>query len=112
MRAQTPDFARATVVDDGFPRSVAGEDYDRYARAMANDVERWVAKHMPIVVRSDLAAMLDAREALRTTAIAELRRDLYPNEERLLSSALRGRSALAEPSRQDVEPEIPEFLLS
>lgn len=91
-----------------FPRAVAGEEYDRYARAMWPQAQRWIRKHWHRVAGGDLH-IDDARDILRSVAAIDLTRRLYAQEERLLGEILL--AAWRDLSdRRDVVPEIPSFL--
>jgi hypothetical protein len=95
-------------LDTRFPRAVAGEEYDRYARAMWPQAQRWIRKHAHRVAGGDVP-MEDARDILRSVAGIDLARRLYQQEERLLSEILL--SAWRDlVGRRDVVPEIPSFL--
>jgi hypothetical protein len=86
---QPLSFRSATVLvfDPHFPRSVAGEEYQRFARAMWRHAQHWMNRQWPRVTGPG-ASMHDAREALRTIATVELDRRLRLQEERLLSEVL------------------------
>lgn len=96
-------------LDTRFPRAVAGEEYQRYARAMWPQALRWLRKHMHRVTGGDVT-MEDARDLLGSVASFDLARRLYPQEVRLLAELLQtnwptgGRAP-------DVAPEIPSFLV-
>jgi hypothetical protein len=97
-------------LDSRFPRAVAGEDYDRYARAMWPQAQRWIRKHWHRVAGGSIA-MHDARDILRSVAGIDLARRLYGQEEQLLSELLQGAwHDLA--GKRDVAPEIPSFLVA
>ncbi len=99
-----------TPLDTRFPRAVAGEDYDRYARAMWPQAQRWIRKNWHRVSGGTLT-MHDAREILRSVARIDVTRVLYAQEEQLLSEILQGAwYDLA--GRRDVAPEIPSFLVA
>ncbi|MDB4875983.1 MAG: hypothetical protein JWM41_2429 [Gemmatimonadetes bacterium] len=97
--------------DTRFPRAVAGEQFDRYARVVWSQGQRWVRKHWHRVSSADFT-MHDARETLRSFAAIDLSRRLYPQEEQLLSEVLQ--EAWNDEMRQmpDIVPEIPSFLRS
>jgi hypothetical protein len=106
FRAVAPEPAH----DESFPRAVAGEDYDRYARAMARRADEWLVAHLErlhgVAIDAD-----ELRSRLRAAATTELRRELYPQEERLLSEVLQRRPDAGSASER-VQPEIPSFLLT
>jgi hypothetical protein len=95
--------------DTRFPRAVAGEEFDRYARVVWRQAQRWTHKHWHRVTAPDLT-MHDAREVLRSFAAIDLARRLYPQEEQLLSEVLY--ETWRERPRPDITPEIPAFLVS
>jgi hypothetical protein len=95
--------------DESFPRAVPGEDYDRYARAMAKHADQWLVAHLDRLSGVAIEAH-ELRERLRLAAVAEMRRELNAQEERLLSDVLQRRPDAGQPSDR-VEPEIPSFLL-
>lgn len=105
FRAVPPEPAH----DESFPRAVAGEDYDRYARVMAKRADEWLVAHADRLHGVAIDAE-ELRARLRAAAVTELRRELYPQEERLLSDVLQ-RHPGAGASHAHVEPEIPSFLL-
>lgn len=94
--------------DESFPRAVAGEDYDRYARAMAKHADQWLDAHLSRLSGTSVDAQ-ELRSRLRTAAVTELRRELHAQEERLLSEILQRRPDPLNTTK--VEPEIPSFLL-
>ena len=95
--------------EESFPRAVAGEDYDRYSRAMAKRADVWLVAHLSRLSGTVIEAQ-ELRDRLRSAAEAELRRALNAQEERLLSEVLQRRPDAGTASNQ-VEPEIPSFLL-
>jgi hypothetical protein len=105
FRAVAPEPAH----DESFPRAVAGEDYDRYARVMAKRAVEWLVAHVERLHGVAIDAE-ELRARLRGAAVTELRRELYPQEERLLSDLLQ-RHPDPTASREHVQPEIPSFLL-
>jgi hypothetical protein len=98
-----------TSHDESFPRAIAGEDYDRYARAMAKRADQWVLAHLSRLNGSAIEVQ-EFRDRLRQAAVVELHRDLYGQEERLLSEVLQRHPDATAPAER-VEPEIPSFLL-
>jgi len=99
-----------TPLETRFPRAVAGEEYERYARAMWPQAQRWIRKHWHRVAGGGLA-MDEARDILRSVAGIDLARRLYAQEEQLLSELLQGAwHDLV--GKRDVTPEIPSFLVS
>ena len=79
--------ATEVTLDYHFPRAVAGEEYDRYARAVWPQGQRWIHEHWARVITAH-GTMDDARETLRTLASSDLARDLNPQEEKLLGELL------------------------
>lgn len=100
-----------TVVDTRFPRAVAGEDYERFTRAMWRQAERWFHRHAHRISGPEIV-MHDARDVLWSVASVDLTRGLYPQEERLLSDLLQHMwpTRRADPAVPAV-PEIPSFLV-
>jgi hypothetical protein len=97
-------------LDTRFPRAVAGEDYDRYARAMWPQAQRWIRKHWHRAGGGTIS-MDDTRDVLRSVAGIDLARRLYAQEEQLLSELLQ--SAWYDLAGQrDVAPEVPSFLVA
>lgn len=97
-------------LDTRFPRAVAGEEYERYARAMWPQAQRWIRKHWHRVSGGEMT-MHDARELLRSVACIDVARRLYSQEERLLGELVQ--SAWFDLAAQrDVAPEIPSFLVT
>jgi hypothetical protein len=94
-----------------FPRAVAGEQFDRYARVVWSQGQRWVRKHWHRVSGSELT-MHDARETLRAYAAIDLSRRMYPQEEQLLSEVLQEAWQADAREMPDIVPEIPSFLRS
>ncbi len=88
--AQSIPFRAATGTDieARFPRAVAGEDYDRYARAVWVQAQRWVDRHWDRVVSFDYS-IDEVRDILRQIATIDVARRLYPQEERLLAEIVR-----------------------
>ena len=82
-------FRAATPAEPeiGFPRAVAGEDFERYARAMRRQSTVWVERHWSNIALSGVS-MHDVRETLRSMASSELGRALRQQEELLLSAVL------------------------
>ena len=102
-------MASDAPLDTRFPRAVAGEEYERYARAMWPQAQRWIRKHWHRVASG--LPMDDARDLLHCVAGIDLARRLYAQEERLLSEVIQG--AWHDLSGQrDVAPEIPSFLVA
>lgn len=95
-------------LDTRFPRAVAGEEFDRYARAMWPQAQRWIRKHWHRIT-ADLGVE-EARERLRMLAMFDIGRRLYAQEEHLLGELLQ--TAWHDlRQRRDVAPEIPSFLV-
>jgi hypothetical protein len=105
IRAPVPD----AFEDESFPRAVSGEDYDRYARAMAKHADQWVVSHLSRLHGVAIEPH-ELRDRLRIAAGAELRRELNAQEERLLREVLQRHPEGANPTAH-VAPEIPSFLL-
>ena len=99
----------ASLDDEPFPRAVAGEDYDRYSRAMAKDADQWVVAHLSRLSGAAIEPQ-ELGDRLRSAAVVELGRPLNTQEERLLSEVFQRRPEAANPMER-VEPEIPSFLL-
>ena len=95
--------------DSRFPRAVAGEEFDRYARVVWRQAQRWTHKHWHRVSGAEVT-MHEARETLRAFAAIDLSRRLYPQEEQLLSEVLC--DTWRERPRPDITPEIPAFLVT
>jgi hypothetical protein len=74
-------------LDNGFPRAVPGEDYERFGRAMWAQGQRWVRTVSHLIAERSLS-MHDARDVLRGAAATELGRALHEQEERLLGELL------------------------
>ena len=100
----------AVVVDDQFPAAVRGEDYDRYARAIWRQGERWFTLRAHQISR-DVVGMHESREMLSAAAARELGRSLHPQEERLLSELLHQSWRALEQWHEEIQPEIPSFLV-
>ena len=92
-----------TELDTTFPRAVAGEEYDRYARAVWAQGQRWIQEHWSRI--GPERTMHDARDLLRTLAVREVARLLNPQEEQLLGELLRANW------KEQTAPEIPRFLI-
>jgi hypothetical protein len=100
----------STALDTRFPRAVSGEAYDRFARAMWPQAQRWIRKHSYRFTGVDLTVD-DAHDVLHSAASIDLARPLYAQEERLLSELLHTEwPHLTRPA--DIVPEIPSFLLT
>jgi hypothetical protein len=112
-RVPLPTPSQATdpgsLDDEPFPRAVAGEDYDRYSRAMARDADLWVVAHLSRLSGAAIEPQ-ELGDRLRSAAVVELGRPLNTQEERLLSEVVQRRLEAANPTEQ-IEPEIPSFLL-
>jgi hypothetical protein len=74
-------------LDMRFPRAVAGEEFDRYARAVWSQGQRWMELHWDRVTGAGLS-MHDASEVLHGLAAAELGRPLHTQEVQLLGEML------------------------
>src|ERR1051325_11421775 len=103
-------MSRNTPLYTRLPGAFAGREFDRSARAMWPQAQRWIRKHWHRVSGGSLA-MQDAHDLLRCVAGIDLSRRLYSQEERLLSELLQ--SAWHDlGGRRDVAPEIPSFLVA
>jgi hypothetical protein len=100
----------STALDTRFPRAVSGEAYDRFARAMWPQAQRWIRKHSYRFAGVDLTVD-DAHDVLHTAASIDLARPLYAQEQRLLSELLHTEWTHLTQSAEIV-PEIPTFLLT
>lgn len=78
----------AAEPDARFPRAVAGEEYDRYARAVWTQAQRWVDRHWDRVISFDYSVD-EVRDILHEIAAIDVARRLYPQEERLLAEIVR-----------------------
>jgi hypothetical protein len=97
-------------LDTRFPRAVAGEEYDRYARAMWPQAQRWIRKHSHRI--GGVMTIQEAQDVLRCVAGIDLARRLYGQEERLITELLQG--AWRDLGGKTTRPaaEIPSFLLA
>lgn len=96
-------------LDTRFPRAIAGEEYDRYARAMWPQAQRWIRKHWFRVTARSMTPQ-DAQEMLRCVAGMDLARRLYGQEERLITELLQTAWSDLGGKTPDVRVEIPTFL--
>jgi hypothetical protein len=78
---------RDIPLETRFPRAVAGEEYDRYARAMWPQAQRWLRKHWYRLTPHDLSVQ-DAQDVMRCLAAFDVARRLYGQEERLITELL------------------------
>jgi hypothetical protein len=104
-------MSKEAPLDSRFPRAVAGEDYDRYSRAIWPQALRWVRRHWHRVMDDDVT-MHDALDILRSAAMIDLSRRMYPQEEQLLGALMQEfwhASARTTPV-VPITPEIPTFL--
>ncbi|MEP6494746.1 MAG: hypothetical protein ABJF01_18820 [bacterium] len=99
-----------TAVDAHFPRAVPGEEYERFARAMWRQGERWFRRHANEIAGPEVAAG-DARTTLASAAATDLGRPLYHQEENLLSELLQRLWHDPNKPAEHGVPEIPSFLL-
>lgn len=104
-------IAATVLMESRFPRAVAGEDYDRYIRAVWRQGERWFSRSSYRIAQESIGPH-EAREILWSIAARDLTRRLYPQEERLLSELLQQEWPALERFAGDVEPEIPAFLVA
>ncbi|MGH7619352.1 MAG: hypothetical protein ACREPM_19215 [Gemmatimonadaceae bacterium] len=98
------------IVESRFPSAVAGEDYDRYSKAVWRQGERWLSRASFRVARESIG-MHEAREILGSAAAYDLGRGLYPHEDRLVSELLQQGWSTLHRCADDAEPEIPSFLV-
>jgi hypothetical protein len=86
-----------------FPAAVAGEQYERYAKSVWAQANRWLTSHWADAAATPATA-LDVRQKLRSVAAADVKRHLYAQEEQLLSeivhAAWNASSAFATESQQ------------
>jgi hypothetical protein len=73
--------------------------------------ERWFSRRSHQIARESIG-LHEAREILWAVATRDLARRLYPQEERLLSELLQKQWSALERWPDDVEPEIPSFLMA
>lgn len=97
-------------LDTRFPRAVAGEEYDRYARAMWPQAQRWVRKHWHRIA-ADRMTIQDAQDVLRKIAGIDLARRLYGQEERMIAELLQSAWHELGEKPAPAAAEIPSFLL-
>ena len=90
-------------LDASFPRAVAGEEYDRYARSVWAQGQRWIQEQWSRI--GPERTMHDARDLLRTLAVREVARLLNPQEEQLLGELLHANW------KERAAAEIPHFLI-
>jgi hypothetical protein len=85
-RAPVPFHAAPSVaaVEARFPAAVAGEQYERYAKSVWAEANRWLSVHWARAAERATTA-LDVRQRLRAVAAVDINRHLYPQEEQLLS---------------------------
>lgn len=116
-RRSQPIAFRPTIteqpLDTRFPRAIAGEDYQRYARAMWPQALRWLRKHLHRVTGDDQTLMMDdARDLLGSVASFDLARRLYPQEERLLTELLQTNWPTGGSASDAAAPATPSFIAS
>ena len=70
--------------DVHFPAAVTGEQYERYAKAVWAQANRWLSVHWARAAER-ATTVLDVRQKLRAVAAVDINRHLYPQEEQLLS---------------------------
>jgi hypothetical protein len=94
--APVPFHAGPTVAPPPvlFPAAVSGEQYERYAKAVWNQANRWLAVHWAHASERATTA-LDVRQILRSVAATDIHRHLYPQEEQLLSEIVHASWAAA-----------------
>ena len=81
-----------------FPAAVAGEQYERYAKSVWAQANRWLTVHWARASEHATTA-LDVRQRLRAVAAVDINRHLNPQEEQLLSEIVH--ASWAASSRQD-----------
>ena len=67
-----------------FPAAVTGEQYERYAKSVWAQANRWLSIHWTRAAERATTA-LDVRQRLRAVAAVDINRHLNPQEEQLLS---------------------------
>jgi hypothetical protein len=108
-RHPTAQSSAPPTLDARFPCAVRGEDYPRYAAAMWGQAVRWLRRE---IARTAEDVTQDAYTVLQAAAEGCVERDLYPQEEQLLSAlVLREWDAIVA-ERVRFSPEIPTFLRS
>jgi hypothetical protein len=75
-----------------FPAAVAGEQYERYAKAVWTKAQQWLAMHWARASERASTA-IDVRQTLRSVAANDINRHLHPQEEQLLSEIVHARWA-------------------
>jgi hypothetical protein len=93
--------------DSSFPRAVRGEDYSRYAAAMWSQGVRWLSGEIAIASED---VTHHAYTVLRQAAVASVGRELYPQEQQLLSELIHREWDGGIDARARSTPEIPSFL--
>jgi hypothetical protein len=73
---------------------VAGEQYERYAKSVWAQANRWLSSHWARASERATTA-LDVRQRLRAVAAVDINRHLYPQEEQLLSEIVHASWAAA-----------------
>lgn len=101
----------AQPLDTRFPRAVAGEDYDRYVRAMWPQAQRWIRRHWHRIAAHALSIQ-DAQDVLRCVAAIDVARRLYGQEERLIMELIQTTWRDLGGTTSTPTPEIPSFLVS
>ena len=76
-----------TPLEPRFPRALAGEEFERYAKSKWAHARRWMDSHWVRAVRPE-ASMHGARESFRVLLAMELGRRPRPQEEQLLGAVL------------------------
>jgi hypothetical protein len=85
-----------------FPAAVAGEQYERYAKAVWAKAHQWVSARWEAAAGPATTA-LDVRQILRGAAAIDVKRHLYPQEEQLLSEIVHEAWARREKKGADLE---------
>ncbi|HXT15838.1 MAG TPA: hypothetical protein VN706_09425 [Gemmatimonadaceae bacterium] len=101
-------------LDSRFPRAIPGEDYERYARAMWPQSQRWIRKHrhrIANVAKADLPVH-EIQDVLRRLATIDLGRRLYGQEERLITELVQAAWHDLGGTSATPSPEIPSFLVA
>lgn len=94
-------------LDARFPHAVRGEDYSRYAAATWGQAVRWLRREP---VRGVEHTPHDVYAVLHAAAQRHLERDLYPQEEQLISELVQREWDAIVAERLRASPEIPRFL--
>ena len=113
LRADMIAFRASQVVEllpNDFPRAVPGEEYERFARSVWSQSQRWLQRHRHQLIGVK-TSIHDARDVLRTILSTEFERPLFDQEERLLGELLQTEWPTIERRPGRLTPEIPAFLI-